>query len=162
MESILLALQHSALGEWLNASRNVAIALQILHILFFTAVLAVVIVLTLAIFKVLFRDRPVEELAHGLRGYYRGTLAIALIAGFLQSLPRLAAYSNNSPFVAKQLFLVTAIVLQGWLHHRLVSVVPAGEVISSKRQLGVNESLAVLALLFWLLTAGAGRAIGFV
>ena len=162
MDSFFLTLQQSPFGEWLNSSRNLAIALQVLHILFFTAALAVVIVLALRVCGILFKDRPVYELVQGLRGYYRLTLVLALLSGFLQSLPRLVAYSNNSPFLAKLGFLLIAIILHGWLHHRLSA--PAGyEAQAATRDgPGVNESLALVSVLFWILTAGAGRAIGFV
>jgi hypothetical protein len=153
MDSFILALQQSAPGEFLDNTRNVAIALQVLHILFFTAVLAVVMVLALRVWGVLFKDRPVHELSQGLRQYYRLTLVLALLAGFLQSLPRLLAYSHNSPFVAKLLFLVIAIFVQGLLHHRLAQ---------HQLKTGLNKTLALLSVLFWVLAAAAGRAIGFV
>lgn len=161
MDNFFLALQQSAPGQWLDQSRNVAIAMQVLHILFFTAVLAVVAVLALRVLNRVFRDKPAAELLAGLRGYYRIMLALALLSGFLQSLPRLLAYTNNSPFVAKQLLLLAAIGLQGWLHHRLASG-KFDRDAAVPRELGANESLALVSLLFWVLAAGAGRAIGFV
>lgn len=166
MDNFLLFLQQSAVADWLNTSRNLAIAFQVVHIVFFTAVLAVVVLIAMSVLGLVLRGKAAFEIVSGLRRYYRVTLILATGSGVIQALPRMVAYSNNSPFVAKQVFLVLAVILQAGLHYRLHQTYQAAGLPAQSpagdRKWGVNEALAVLSLLCWVLTAGAGRAIGFV
>ena len=161
MDFYVMALQQSALGQLLDASRNVAIALQVVHILAFTGVLAIVTVTLANVFDWVFTGRAAGELVTALQGCYRGALLLALLSGALQSLPRLVTYTHNASFVWKQAFILLAIILQAVLHRRLLLEGQPQLEIAHPKEPWLNRALAAAALGFWLLTAAAGRAIGF-
>ena len=156
LEQVLLSLQETALGRFLDEGRYLPMLVQALHILAFTLLLAVVLVLALRVQGWALSALPLNRLASSLQRTYRWALGVALVAGFLLFLPQADFYGLKPVFQWKLLILLVAVAVHA-LVQRGVSNLPADRAASAPL-----KSLALLSLLLWVTTAVAGRAIGFV
>lgn len=155
-DSLFNNLQQSALAQLLDGSRYIAITVQILHILGFVFLLAIVLALTLRIQRLALLGSPVASFVGSLQRAYQVSLRVSIAAGVLLFIPRAIAYGNNPAMFYKVVFLILAVLVQAFVHR-------------STRALAVEEEVGPVlratswfALLLWFAAGGAGRAIGFV
>lgn len=193
--------QSSPLATLLDGSRYISMAIQIVHILGFTFLLALALAFNLRVLRLALRELPLAELAATLQRPFLIALGVAVLAGILLFLPRAVAYAGNTPFVWKMGLLIAASLSQLVLL-RTLSASPAVEATvtsTTPRRLPGSAALAaglpaiawysaaagdgsrgvaptrtrlseaalplraaaLLAVLLWLATGIAGRAIGF-
>jgi hypothetical protein len=153
---LLSLIQNSAVAQFFDAGRYLTMAVQIVHILSFTLLLAVVLALALRVQGWSLNAVPLEQLSRALQRPYRLALGVALTAGILLFLPRALAYGVKDVFILKLLLLALAIGAQSLLQWRTRAL---SESASAPPLL---KGLALVSLLLWFGSAAAGRAIGFV
>ncbi len=156
LNSFLEFLQQSSLSGLIAGSRYGAMAIQTVHVLGFTLLLAVVVAFNLRAHNVALRSLSLRRMTASLRRYYAAALTAALLAGFLLGMPRAVAYWGNIAFVYKLALLLPVVVLQFLLQQRALAL-PEGAEASAPLRLS-----AALALVLWFAVGAAGRAIGFV
>lgn len=155
MQSLLSLLQDSSLAALLDGSRYISMAVQSLHVLGFTFLLALVVVFNLRVQRIALRSISVADFTRSTGKLYYAGLAAAVVGGVLLFLPRSIAYGGNRALLYKLVLLVIAIVLQYLLRQKALS-------------LGDSEASAPLritaaaTLVLWFVVGAAGRAIGFV
>lgn len=148
--------QHSALPALIDGAPWIAMVIQGFHLTSLIVLLGLVVAFNTRLQGFTLALVPAAEVARSLQRPYVIALVVAVVAGLLLALPRLVAYSSNPAFAWKLALLVSVGILQAWLLRRT-------------RQLPVHSAppLALrigsaFALLLWLGTGMAGRAIGFV
>jgi hypothetical protein len=152
----LSLIQNSAVAQFFDVGRYLTMGVQIVHILSFTLLLAVVLALTLRVQGWSLRALPLKRFFFALQRPYRVALGAALAAGVLLFLPRALAYGIKEVFTLKLVLLALAIGTQVLLQRGVRGL---GENAAATPAL---KSLALLSLLLWFGSAAAGRAIGFV
>lgn len=153
--ALLQLLQDSGLSHWLESSRYLTMAVQSLHLLALTLLLAVAAGFALRAQGWLLVSLPLARFTRALRLPYRVALAAAIAAGVLLFLPRAAVYGANNAFVVKVLLLILAVLAQLLLARHVLR----HELQQATRPLQVA---AAATLLLWFGTGVAGRAVGFV
>jgi len=149
-------LQSSSVAILIDGSRYIAMAIQIVHLLALTFLLALVLAFNIRVLRFSLRGLRVDLFARVLLKPYLITLAIAAGAGILLFLPRAEIYGSNVPFVWKMSLLVLAGAGQLVLLRHLSKLDPGQEAPFLFR------AGSLLTLLLWISTGVAGRAIGFV
>ncbi|HEY0963744.1 MAG TPA: hypothetical protein VGE69_15445 [Pseudomonadales bacterium] len=156
LETVAIALQDSRIAAFVDGSRYILMVVQAFHLLGLTFLLAVALAFNLRVLRVSLRGLPVPDLARALHWPFVATFAISVMAGVLLFLPRATTYARNDPFVWKLALLGGAAVAQFLLLRKAFVFARQQEASTSLR------TLSALALLLWLATGVAGRAIGFV
>jgi hypothetical protein len=149
-------LQQSTLARLIDGSRYILMVIQGFHLLALVLLLGLALALNTRLQGLTLRLASVQEVARALQRPFWFTLAVTVVAGALLALPRLGTYSHNGPFLWKMGFLLVAALLQGILLRRSVQLPEYGAVPFTLR------ATSTCALLLWLGTGMAGRAIGFV
>lgn len=176
--SILLTLQESPVGQIIGKNTNlVGAAFQYVHILGFVFLLTAALLLVLRVFGQGLRAQTLAQLNAVLRPFLWWGLAAAVLSGVVMFASNAVIYATNPALQLKLLLLVLAALLQlglsqRWLGKPEASTPPAGGAVSASalpRQASLVPAIpvplaagVVLALLLWLATAVAGRAIGFI
>ncbi len=154
--TLLETLQHSTLATLIDGSRYILMVIQGFHLLALVLLLGLVFAFNVRVQGLLLTPVPLASLARSLSKPFAVVLTVAVVAGVLLALPRSVIYSHNSPFMWKMGFLLGGALLQTWLLRRSL-LLPA-----DARVPWVLRGGAALALVLWLSTGMAGRAIGFV
>lgn len=124
MSAFLNFLQSSWLATLLDGSRYIAMTVQIVHILGFTFLLALVLAFNLRVLRLALRTLAVGHMARALERPFLITLLVAVIAGSLLFLPRANTYAANAPFVWKMALLLGASAIQILLLRTATARVP--------------------------------------
>jgi hypothetical protein len=156
LDSFAAALQDSPVATAVDGSRYILMVVQGFHLLGLTFLLAIALAFNLRVLRFSLRSLPLDDLARALRWPFIGTLAVSAVAGILLYLPRAASYTQKDPFLWKMAFLVAASVAQLLLLRKTFILHGNAEASIPLR------ALSGLALVLWLSTGVAGRAIGFV
>ncbi len=154
--SLFSAIQSSWFATLLDGSRYIAMGIQIVHLLSLTFLLALVLAINIRVLRLALCKLPVEQFAHSMTKPFQITLSVAIVAGILLFLPRAETYASNVAFVWKMGFLLVAGIGQLLLLRRLAGL-PAQQEAPISFRAG-----SFVALLLWITTGVAGRAIGFV
>jgi hypothetical protein len=127
---------------------------EIFHLLALGILGGTVLIVDLRLLGVKFGREPVSDLARDVQPLMLGSLAVMLISGFLLFSSESVKMYGNTPFRAKMIFLLLAIVFSFTAHRKLVlSDAPGASPLLSK-------VVAVVSLLLWAGVGIAGRAIG--
>jgi hypothetical protein len=149
-------LQDSSIATVVDGSRYILMVVQAFHLLGLTFLLAVALAFNLRVLRLSLSKLPLPDLARALRWPFIATFVIAVGAGILLFLPRAGTYAHNDPFVWKLALLIAAAIAQGLLLRRAFVLAQPQEASTPLR------ALSALALVLWISTGVAGRAIGFV
>ena len=154
--SIFLSLQESALGHLVRSSPALYPAIEILHILGFVVLVGSILALDLRILG-LGRAIAIQPMAQLLLPLSRTGFVLAICMGFLLFSADAAHVVKNPAFRAKLLLIAAALVnvviahLGSWRH------------IESWRgeAPGGAKATALVSLVLWFGTIGAGRLIAY-
>lgn len=153
--SLLEFLEATSIAVVIDQTRWAPMAVQIVHVIGFTLLLAVIVAFTLRAQRAVLTSVPLAQLANALRPYYVLALWLTVAGGILLFLPRAVAYAANDAFVAKLVLMVLAIGLQYALLRRARQI-PEGQEFSFASRMLVAATTAL-----WFAAGAAGRAIGF-
>jgi hypothetical protein len=131
-------------------------ALQSVHLVGLTILLATVLLLNLRLAGVSMLDWPLPLLERQLRPWALGAISVVVGSGMIMFLGNPAKYLASYPFLFKMTALALAILLQFRMVRRL-STTGAGS-----RSRPRDIILAGLSLTLWFAVGWAGRAIAFV
>jgi hypothetical protein len=131
-------------------------ALQSVHLVGLTMLLAAVLVLNLRLAGLSMMDWSQPALEHQLRPWAVGAIAMVIGSGIIMFLGNPAKYLASYPFLFKMTALVLAILFHFFVVRR-VSTSPAGV-----RPNRLDIVVAGLSLTLWFAVGWAGRAIAFV
>lgn len=121
---MLESLQHSALASAISNSLWLTAGLSALHVVGFSLVSGGALVSNLRLLGVLFRERPIAEIAGPTRRGMAIGLLLSAITGALLFVPRARAASGNEFFQLKMTLLVGAVLMQFVVQRRLLDVRP--------------------------------------
>jgi hypothetical protein len=131
-------------------------AVQSVHLVGLTVLLAAVLVLNLRLAGVAMKDSPLDWLARQLRPWTSGGLALVILSGVLIFVGTPAKYLASNPFRVKMVALGVAMLFQFGVLRSFVASDAA------PRSKAVNLIVAVLSLTLWFTVGWAGRAIAFI
>jgi hypothetical protein len=154
IDSALTAIQDSAVAHAISKSNHlIAAGLQIVHVLGFVVLLAALVLLSLRLLGLVFKQQPIEQVSRDAIRLIWWGLAIAEISGTLMFVSSPKLYFFKGVFQIKMLFLIVAVIVQITLFRKVVA---GGHSPSFVR------SIVALSLVAWFGIGMAGRAIGFV
>lgn len=159
MLAIASFLQWIADSRWMVSIRDSSFgmpALQSVHLVGLTMLLATVLVLNLRLAGLSMMDWPLPSLERQLRPWALGAITIVILSGIIMFLGNPAKYLASYPFLFKMTALALAILFQFRVIRRL-SVTGAGS--RARRR---DVVVAVVSLTLWFAVGWAGRAIAFV
>lgn len=157
--SLHLLLDH--LSKWgivifIRDSKYGMPAVQSLHLLGLTVLLATVLVLNLRLSGFGRKDLPLSSLARLLNSWTIGAVTIVILSGVLIFLTRTEGYLGSRPFRIKMALLALAILFHYTVIRRR-AVADAGS-----RSRAADLALAAVSLTLWFGVGWAGRAIAFI
>jgi len=159
MLSITSFLQRIADSRWIVSIRDSSFgmpALQSVHLVGLTILLATVLVLNLRLAGLSMRDWPLPSLERQLRPWGVGAITMVIGSGIIMFLGNPGKYLASYPFLFKMTALTLAILFQFLVVRRLSFTEPG----SRPRRRDVI--VAGLSLTLWFAVGWAGRAIAFV
>jgi Family of unknown function (DUF6644) len=154
-----------SLLEWCSNTTTIAFirdssfgmpAVQSVHLVGLTVLLATVLVLNLRLSGISMMDWSLPAVERQLRPWALGAMALVLASGALMFLGNPAKYLASAPFQFKMVSLVLAILCQFGLFRRFFRSEPG------VRPRSMNIVVAGLSLTLWFAVGWAGRAIAFV
>ncbi len=154
--SLLNQLSNWAFVVLIRDSKYGMPAVQSVHLLGLTVLLATILVLDLRLAGVGMKDLPLSWLAQQLKPWTVGAVTLVILSGILIFLTRPGNYLGSNPFRIKMALLLLAILF----HFEVLGRWIASEPCSPPRR--VNAILAGLSLILWFSVGWAGRAIAFV
>ena len=129
---------------------------QSVHLVGLTLLLATVLVLNLRLAGVALKDSSLDWLAHQLRPWMLGGLAVVVLSGLLIFAGTPEKYLASNPFRVKMATLGLAMVFQYVMLRRFTAP------DSATRSRAVRLMAAALSLTLWFTVGWAGRAIAFI
>ena len=132
-------------------------AVQSVHLLGLTVLLATILVVDLRLANIGIKDLPLPWLAQQLKPWTIGAAMLVVLSGILIFLTRPGSYLVSNPFRIKMALLSLAILFHFGVVGRRIAVVDTG----SRPRL-INVILAGLSLTLWFSVGWAGRAIAFI
>ncbi len=155
IDTVLGAIQNTGVSHWVAKADHLFTAgLQVVHVIGFTLLLASLLLISLRLLDLIFKQQTVPQIAREtLRLLWLG-LALAVFTGVVMFIGAPKHYAYNPAFVTKMVLLLVAVIVQAALFGRVASSeTPPPWLV----RLGV-----ALAVFFWFGVSLAGRAIGFV
>jgi hypothetical protein len=131
-------------------------AVQSVHLVGLTVLLASILVLNLRLAEVSMMDWSLPAVARQLRPLAWGAITLVLASGVLMFLGNPPKYLANPAFELKMACLALAILCQFGLFRRVFRSEPG------VRSRSMNIVIAVVSLTLWFSVGWAGRAIAFV
>jgi len=156
MTSLLLWISNARWMVYIRDSSFGMPALQSVHLVGLTMLLATMLVLNLRLAGLTMMDWSLPSLERQLRPWALGAIAMVIASGIIMFLGNPAKYLASYPFLFKMTALSLAILFQVRVLRRL----PVAEAGSRPRRTDVV--VAALALTLWFAVGWAGRAIAFV
>jgi hypothetical protein len=158
MSSIVSLLEWCSNSRWIVFIRDSSFgmpAVQSVHLVGLTVLLAAIVVLNLRLTGVSMMDWSLASVERQLRpwGFAGGTLVI--VSGVFMFLGNPAKYLASGPFQFKMTVLGLAVLCQFGLLRRFFKSEPG------RRPRVINVSIACLSLTLWFTVGWAGRAIAF-
>lgn len=151
---LFVALAHTALSRWLNASTWAFAVTEIVHLLALAALGGAVIAVDLRVVGFGLRV-PAWRVASELRGLLFAAVATLILSGTVMLLTDPLKYYVNVAFRIKIVLLALAITLSIALHRRLLRLRTVAVGSSSR-------ALAIASLVAWLGVGLCGRLIGLI
>jgi hypothetical protein len=148
-----LWLATTPVGRYMNDSTFGFAGVEAAHLLGLAVLGGVVLLLSLAVWRLALVNQPLTVTAHGLRPVFVGALAVMLTTGVLLVASKPLRYYLSDAFRLKIALLALGVAAYVWLDRRVRA---AGD----EAQQGANRILAVALLLTWLGVGLAGRFIG--
>jgi hypothetical protein len=151
--------------EWCSTTRAIVFirdssygmpAVQSVHLVGLTVLLAAILVLNLRLAGVTMVDWSLPAVERQLRPWARGATALVLASGVLMFLGNPAKYLASGPFQFKMACLVLAMLCQFGLFRTFFRSEP------TVRARSMNMGVAGLSLTLWFSVGWAGRVIAFV
>jgi len=131
-------------------------AVQSVHLLGLTILLATILALDLRLAGVGMRGLPLDYLALQLKLWTMGAITLMILSGAVMFLVNPEKYLASTPFRIKMTLLVLAILFHFAVVRRFTTSEPG------LRPRLVNVAVACLSLTLWFGVGWAGRAIAFV
>ncbi|HMN47406.1 MAG TPA: hypothetical protein PKE27_22715 [Povalibacter sp.] len=151
---ILTAIQDSPVAHAISKSNHlVAAGLQVVHVLGFIALLAALVLISLRLLNLVFRNQPMSEVTRDANRFFYIGLVLTVVSGTLMFVATPKLYYYKFAFELKMVLFVTAIVLQFALFRRIAARESPHPVLARTT---VGVSLAI-----WFGIGLAGRMIGF-
>jgi hypothetical protein len=151
----LTAIQISGFARAITKSNHLVIAvLQIIHVFAFLLLLSSLVLMSLRLLGLVLQRQSIPQVTQGPTRLFWFGLSLAVVSGALMFVTGTKHYYYNRAFDAKMLLLLTAIVIQLALFHRVA--------VSESPRPALARASVAFSLVFWFGVAIAGRAIGFV
>jgi hypothetical protein len=151
----LTAIQASGFARAITKSNHLVIAvLQIIHVFAFLLLLSSLVLMSLRLFGLVLQRQSIPQVTQGPTRLFWFGLSLAVVSGALMFVTGTKHYYYNRAFDAKMLLLLTAVVIQLALFHRVA--------VSESPRPALARATVAISLVFWFGVAIAGRAIGFV
>ena len=151
----LTAIQTSGFARAITKSNHLVIAvLQIIHVFGFLLLLSSLVLMSLRLLGLVLQRQSIPQVTQGPTRLFWFGLSLAVASGALMFVTGTKHYYYNRAFDAKMLLLLTAVVMQLALFHRVA--------VSESPRPALARTSVAFALVFWFGVAIAGRAIGFV
>lgn len=151
---ILAAIQDSPTAHAISKSDHmVAAGLQVVHVLGFISLLAALVLISLRLLGLVFKDRPIQEVTRDANRFLYIGLALTILSGTLIFLATPKLYFYKFAFVLKMLMFVGALLLQFSLFRRVASRESPHPVLA--------RATVAVSLTVWFGIGLAGRMIGF-
>jgi len=131
-------------------------AVQSIHLVGLTALLAAMLVLNLRLAGLSMMDWSLPSIERELRPWALGAIAVVIASGTLMFLGNPTKYLASAPFLFKMTALGLAIVCQFGVLRGFFMSEP------DQRRRPINVMVACLSLTLWFSIGWAGRAIAFV
>jgi hypothetical protein len=131
-------------------------AVQSIHLVALTMLLAAILVVNLRLAGLSMMDWPLPAVERQLRPLALGAITLVFASGLLMFLGNPAKYLANAAFQVKMMALGLAMVCQFVVLRRFFTADP------DLRPRGLNVLVASLSLTLWFSVGWAGRAIAFV
>ena len=148
-----LWLATTPVGRYMNESTFGFAGVEAVHLLGLAALGGVVILLSLAVWRVALVNQPLTVTARGLRPVFFGALAVMLTTGALLVASKPLRYFLSDAFRLKIALLALGVAAYVWLDRRARAAGDEAPRIA-------NRTLATALLLTWLGVGLAGRFIG--
>jgi hypothetical protein len=151
----LTAIQTSGFARAITKSNHLVIAvLQIIHVFAFLLLLSSLVLMSLRLLGLVLQRQSIPQVTQGPARLFWFGLSLAVVSGALMFVTGTKHYYYNRAFDAKMLLLLTAVVIQLALFHRVA--------VSESPRPALARASVAFSLLLWFGVAIAGRAIGFV
>ncbi|HEY6644321.1 DUF6644 family protein [Povalibacter sp.] len=151
---ILNVIQDSPIAHAISKSDHmVAAGLQVVHVLGFIALLAALVLISLRLLNLVFRNQPIGEVTRDANRIFYIGLVLTVLSGTLMFVATPTLYFYKFAFELKMLLFVAAIVLQFALFRRVAASESPNPVLA-RTTVGVS-------LVVWFGIGLAGRMIGF-
>jgi hypothetical protein len=151
----LTAIQMNGFARAITKSNHLVIAvLQIIHVFAFLLLLSSLVLMSLRLLGLVLQRQSIPQVTQGPTRLFWFGLSLAVVSGALMFVTGTKHYYYNRAFDAKMLLLLTAIVIQLALFHRVA--------VSESPRPALTRASVAFSLVFWFGVAIAGRAIGFV
>ena len=147
---------HTSMIVFIRDSRFGIPAVQSVHLVGLTMLLASILVVNLRLAEVSMMDWSLPAVDRQLRPMAWGALTLVLISGVLMFLGNPPKYLANPAFEFKMACLALAMLCQFGLFRRVFRSEPG------VRSRSINIVIAVVSLTLWFSVGWAGRAIAFV
>jgi hypothetical protein len=156
---------HLSLFQWCSAWAPIVFvrdskygmpAVQSVHLMGLTILLATILLLDLRLAGIGIMDMSLPDLAQQLKPWGRGAVTLSIVSGILIFLGTPGKYLGSNPFRIKMALLCLAILFHFGMVRRFVRSEPG-----SRPRLA-NVTVACLSLTLWFCVGWAGRAIAFV
>jgi len=131
-------------------------AIQSIHLVGLTVLLAVMLVLNLRLAGLSMTHWSLPSIERQLRAWALGAIALVIASGTLMFLGNPAKYLASAPFLFKMTALGLAVICQFGVLRRFFTSEPG------VRRRAINVAVAGLLLTLWFSVGWAGRAIAFV
>jgi hypothetical protein len=131
-------------------------AVQSVHLVGLTMLLAAILVLNLRLAGFTMLDWSLPSVERQLRPWARGAITLVLASGLVMFIGNPAKYLANGAFLFKMASLTLAMLCQFGLFRRFFRSEP------DLRPRSMNIAIAGLSLTLWFSVGWAGRAIAFV
>jgi len=147
---------HTATIVYIRDSSYGMPAVQSVHLVALTMLLAAMLVLNLRLAAVSMMDWSLPAVERQLRPWAIGALTLVVGSGTLMFIGNPPKYLANAAFLFKMAALALAVACQFVVLRRFFTSDPA------IRRRPINVAIAVLSLTLWFSVGWAGRAIAFV
>ncbi len=151
---ILTVIQDSPVAHAISKSNHmVAAGLQVVHVLGFIALLAALVLISLRLLNLVFKNQPMREVTRDANRFFYIGLFLTVLSGTLMFIATPKLYFYKFAFELKMLLFVSAIFIQFALFRRIAARESPNPVLARTT---VGVSLAM-----WFGIGLAGRMIGF-
>jgi len=151
---ILTAIQDSAVAHAISKSNHlVGAGLQVVHVLGFIALLAALVLISLRILNLVFKQQPLSAVTRDANRLFYLGLGLAVASGVLMFVSSPKLYFYKFAFELKMLLFVTAVVIQFAALRRVAAHENPHPVLA--------RAVVAVSLAAWFGIGLAGRMIGF-